>query len=169
MGVRPGIVWAGGNTPSNLGARVSVLAQAISDEEMIYLINELLEEATAEVEESIRTRGVKNGTTNNDGRIKSGKMLKSVTFRTFITAEGRIGGEFGYLLNPPEWALWQEYGTYGGQGNGQGILAMLALTDAFAKFKVKLENRMAKVGTKGVRNNRGGFYDFRENPPVRGY
>lgn len=138
--VRPGVVYGSNGNPSQLVARISAFSATYSEENVARLVFNLLEDATEEVRHYIRTRGVKDGVANGQGRIDSEKMLKSVTFETFYNKSGRIEGKFGYLNSPPKWALWQEYGTYGGQGNGRGILAMLALTDAYRNFRIAMED-----------------------------
>lgn len=165
MATRPGIVWGSSGDPSNLTALVSALPSQI-DGSVERLVRDFMREAVEEIQESIRTRGVRDGQPNGDGRVKTAAMLKSVTFRLTYNARGRVVGEFGYLQDAPRWALWQEYGTYGGQGNGQGILAMLALTDAYANFQRKLEDAMSNGR---ILNFNQGFYNFGSSEPVRGY
>lgn len=154
---KPGLVWGTTGTPSDLAVQVSTLADSLpfSAEEIVRF---MLEEAVEEVRQAIETRGVNRGVPNRNGRIREREMLNSVTFEMSVTKAGRVQGRFGYLNNAPKWALWQEYGTQGGQGNGQGILAMLALTDAYRNFQIKMQNefdngRMLNFGQGQYRYN----------------
>jgi len=136
MARSPGIVW-GKRTPDDLVSTVSVMRDELSGN-VERLVQQFLKEAVAEMRKSIQTRGVKNGVPNGDGRVVTGDMLRSVDFALKYTKSSRVLGEFGFLYNAPRYALWQEYGTQGGQGNGRGIREMLALTDAFTNFERKL-------------------------------
>jgi len=141
MASSPGLVW-GKRTPDDLVSTVTALRDELSGN-VERLTREFLQEAVAEMRESIRTRGVRNGVPNGDGRIVTGDMLRSVDFALSYNNNSRVLGEFGYLYNTPKYALWQEYGTQGGQGNGRGILEMLALTDAFRNFERKMTDAFA--------------------------
>lgn len=138
---KPGLVW-GKRTPDDFVSTVSVLRDELSGN-VERLTREFLEEAVAEMREAIRTRGVRNGVPNNEGRIVTAEMLRSVDFALTYNKNSRVLGEFGYLYNAPKYALFQEYGTQGGQGNGRGILEMLALTDAFRNFERKMTDAFA--------------------------
>lgn len=141
MASSAGFTW-GKRTPGDLSLKIQVMAEELTPN-VERLTREFLEEAVAEIRESIKTRGVRGGVPNGNGRVVTGDMLRSVDFAINQSNNARLLGEFGYLNNVPKYALWQEYGTQGGQGNGRGILEMLALTDAFRNFEVKMTNAFA--------------------------
>ena len=158
MGNRPGIVWGTNAAPNDFVVRLSTYSDQFSPENIARLTNNMLEDAAEEVEALVRSRGVKDGVPNNNGRIgETHRLVDSITYRSSWSPTGRVIGEFGYLDRPPAWALWQEYGTNGGQGNGRGILAMLALTDAYRGFAVRMEDLFSQGG---ISNRNQGFYRY---------
>lgn len=155
MANRPGIVF-GGQSLDDLTARATVAANELNGL-VEQMVRDMLIAAVEEVKDSINRRGVKNGMPFNGPRRDSDAMFNSVAYKLTYAKSGRVSGTFGYLNSPPRWAIFQEYGTNGGQGNGQGILAMLALTDAYNNFRVNLENALAGGG---VMNLNEGWYRY---------
>ena len=131
MANRPGIVW-GGRTPDDLASRMSAFADDLTASELEDIVEELAHDAADEIERKISA----------EDRVKTGAWLGSVSYETNVTSAQRVVGRFGYLNHPPRWALWQEYGTRGGQGNGSGIKPLHALVDAHKTFETNLEDQI---------------------------
>lgn len=131
MSGRPGLVW-GGRTPDQLRTQVSAFRQDLTGDEMTDLIDDIESDAAQDMREKIEQQD----------RILSRQMIESVDFESSRISNNRIRGRFGYLDNPPKWTLWQEYGTQGGQGNGSGIVELLALSDAYERARVRLEDEV---------------------------
>lgn len=155
MSVRPGIVWGTTGTPDDLVAQVSVWQEALDPDVYKAAVEEFLVEAVEELKGYIETRGIFHGMPTGDGRVLTGAMLDSVDYAIKVLGNSRVQAQFGYLKNPPKWALWQEYGTEGGQGNGIGIREMLALTDAYTNFEAKLAD--AFNNGRVIRFGQGGY------------
>lgn len=131
-------MWGTTGNPDSLVTQVSAWKDAVAPEVIAEAIEEFLIEAVQEMSDYIASRGLRDGVPNGDGRIATGAMLRSVDYILGTLGNSRVQANFGYLNNAPKWAIWQEYGTIGGQGNGRGIQEMLALTDAFATFEIKM-------------------------------
>ena len=138
MVTQPGITYGSSGNGDALRAQLSVAQQQLNNVEPI--VRQFLEEAVQEMARDVRTKGVTAGVPNSNGRIDTRKMLRSIGYEIKVNARGRVSASFGYIHNEPEWAIFQEYGTDGGQGNGRGILELLALTNAYVRFNQKIQD-----------------------------
>lgn len=131
-------------------------------DDLEYDLEELFTDGETEMKHYIDDRGVRDNVPNNEGRRDTDAMYDSAGHK--VTRRGDvIRGRLGYINGAPDYAEWQERGTYGQMldagetdrlpvppDSPRGIRPMLALADSATHLAEEMDRRFPGVRKRNI-------------------
>lgn len=87
---------------------------------------------------AIMTRGQRNGVITG-ARIRTGAMFNAMGAHMSAATSAGVSGEYGFTDGPPDWTIFQEFGT------SRGIIPVGALVESSEYIRRNLPIRVSQV------------------------